>query len=410
MVDLFSGCGGLSLGLHQAGFRTILFSEINRDAADTFEENLGGVDVERVGGIEELSDARLTALKKGWKKRDIEVDIVAGGPPCQGFSGIGHRRSYSVQKEQIPSNHLFREMVRVVSSIRPKFFIFENVRGLLSGRWTQEGRKGEIWDEVRHTFERIPGYEVGWQLVQAKSFGIPQNRPRILLVGARKDLKLPIATSVRDNLTDNPRGLIPQRAIPAPDLVDVLDDLVDKDYLSQGKTERYLREPQTNYQRMMRTKPDGSLMRAGDELLEQDYAKHSARVVEKFQYMIDNRGAISDKHKTKKFAQRWLPPRWTSVGPTITATSLPDDFVHYSQPRILTVREWARLQAFPDWYKFRGPRTTGGHRRAGIPDLDMWEREVPRYTQIGNAVPVGLARELGLHLRALLEGHNPTAL
>ena len=84
--------------------------------------------------------------------------------------------------------------------------------------------------------------------------------------------------------------------------------------------------------------------------------------------------------------------------PNITATSLADDYVHYSQPRVLTVREWARLQMFPDWYEFRGPRTTGGRRRAGDPDAGIWDRDVPMYTQIGNAVPVRLAELVGKHL------------
>jgi DNA (cytosine-5)-methyltransferase 1 len=90
------------------------------------------------------------------------------------------------------------------------------------------------------------------------------------------------------------------------------------------------------------------------------------------------------------------------VGPTITATSLADDFVHFEQPRTLSVREWARLQCFPDWYQFSGPRTTGGVRRAGNPSMGIWDREVPKYTQIGNAVPVRLARAIGEHLRDLL--------
>ncbi|MFO0734018.1 MAG: DNA cytosine methyltransferase, partial [Nitrospiraceae bacterium] len=84
-------------------------------------------------------------------------------------------------------------------------------------------------------------------------------------------------------------------------------------------------------------------------------------------------------------------------------TSMPDDYVHYSQPRILTVREWARLQLFPDWYRFMGKRTTGGIRRAGNPREGIFDREVPKYTQIGNAVPVGLAERVGAHFKRLLE-------
>ena len=119
--------------------------------------------------------------------------------------------------------------------------------------------------------------------------------------------------------------------------------------------------------------------------------------------MIDSEhGEIPKKFKTKKFAQRRLPKRWGNKGPTITVTSLPDDFVHYSQARSLTVREWARIQSFPDWYQFAGKRTTGGIRRAGNPRKNIFDREVPKYTQIGNAVAVNMAAEIGKHFRKLL--------
>ena len=113
--------------------------------------------------------------------------------------------------------------------------------------------------------------------------------------------------------------------------------------------------------------------------------------------MLGHNGEIKDSMKTKKFDQRLLPPAWINGHPKITITSLPDDFVHFCQPRTLSVREWARLQTFPDWYQFYGPRTTGGRRRAGSPDEGNWDREVPHYTQIGNAVPVWLAYEIGKH-------------
>ena len=119
--------------------------------------------------------------------------------------------------------------------------------------------------------------------------------------------------------------------------------------------------------------------------------------------MIDHKGKIPPSMKTKKFAQRVLPKFWDAKGPNITATSLPDDYVHFSQPRSLTVREWARLQMFPDWYVFKGKRTTGGTRRAGNPLIGEWEREVPKYTQIGNAVPVELARRIGYNIIKILK-------
>ena len=111
---------------------------------------------------------------------------------------------------------------------------------------------------------------------------------------------------------------------------------------------------------------------------------------------------VPEAYKTKKFNHRVLPAVWGDKGPSITACSLPEDYVHYCQPRILSVREWARLQMFPDWYQFAGNRTTGGQRRAGNPREGIFEREVPKYTQIGNAVPVKLAFKIGKHFKSII--------
>ena len=112
---------------------------------------------------------------------------------------------------------------------------------------------------------------------------------------------------------------------------------------------------------------------------------------------------IQNKQKYQsKFSQRPLPERWDENGPNITITGGTEDLIHFSQPRTLTVREWARLQGFPDWYQFAGSRTTGGRRRAGDPEKGDWTRDLPKYTQIGNAVPVKLASFLGMHLKELI--------
>ena len=146
----------------------------------------------------------------------------------------------------------------------------------------------------------------------------------------------------------------------------------------------------------------GESLSKGDKLNEHKYSNHKESVVNRFDYMIKNNGAIPDTYKTKKFAQRILPKKCNEKGPNITACSLADDFVHFSQPRSLTVREWARLQTFPDWYLFAGKRTTGGIRRAGNPRESIFDRELPKYTQIGNAVPVKLAYEIGKHFLNLI--------
>jgi DNA (cytosine-5)-methyltransferase 1 len=403
-IDLFSGCGGLSLGLAQAGIKPLAFSEINQDAADTFELNLGSDEIRRYGDVTQLSASTLKQLMKEWDAAKTHVDLVVGGPPCQGYSGIGHRRSYHVEKKAIPFNHLFKQMIRVIKIVQPKLFLFENVRGLLSGRWSPDGERGEIWDDVRDAFQEIDGYEIGWKLVHAKDFGVPQNRPRILLVGARRDIVDGIEEGDPSNREDNSRGLIPKGTGKAPDILDVLSDLDDPKFSINKVNPVYLFEPKSEFQIRIRRSRGGRIKKRGAVLTEQEYSKHSDETRKKFLHMLANNGVIPKDLQTRKFAQRVLPRRWGQDGPTITTTSLPDDFVHYAHPRILTVREWARLQTFPDWFQFCGPRTTGGLRRAGQPMLGIWEREVPKYTQIGNAIPVTLARAVGRHLQRLLDG------
>ncbi len=408
-VDLFAGCGGLSLGFENAGFRPLLFSEINPSAADTYLHNRPSMDIIRVGNIYKLSNAELKKYRKIWGT----VDVVCGGPPCQGYSGIGHRRTFNeLQKEEIPSNHLFQEMSRVIKVLRPKAFLFENVSGLLSSRWTSGGERGEIFRDVFTELHSIEGYSVRWQLIYAKNYGVPQNRPRVLVVGVQEqycdsslddfetglDSPWGFATGIQD-------GFLPSGGQRPPDLVEALGDLLDKDYLKKEATIRYPHPAKGKFAReMRRDRKNGKVSSKGTYVTEHEYSKHSTRVRKKFTHMIKNDGEIPPEFQTKKFSQKVLPRKWGAGGPNITATSLPDDYVHYEQPRILTVREWARLQSFPDWYEFKGPRTTGGRRRAGDPSINEWDREVPRYTQIGNAVPVLLAQAVATHLRDILEG------
>ncbi len=342
-------------------------------------------------------------FKDEFKIEHGELDLLVGGPPCQGFSGIGHRRSYSVEKEQLPSNHLFQDMAALVHRLQPRAFLFENVRGLLNAKWTDGGEKGEIWRDLFGTFSSVPGYKVAYRLVFAKDYGVPQNRPRVLLVGIRDDVRSPLIVD-SDSTDGVERGFLPaptgQRA---PDPIALLGDLVCDGYENGGSTKAYPKAATTGIQKKLRTpRGGGTPYRKGEPLTEHDYSKHAPRIIEKFRAMIASGGKVPPGFQTKKFAQRVLPLRWGEDGPTITATSLPDDYVHFSQPRILTVREWARLQMFPDWYQFSGKRSTGGIRRAGNPREGVFDREVPKYTQIGNAVPVGLAEAVGEHLAKIL--------
>ena len=404
-IDLFAGCGGLSLGLEQAGFHPVYVNELNKDALNTYLENrkeykhLSNNDyhsndihelTKNKSNLEKLSNN----LKKKFNIKNGDLSLVVGGPPCQGYSGIGHRRNYKVDKEKIPSNYLYKEMYKVIEHFKPKAFIFENVRGLLSARWTKNGKKGEIFKDVLKQFSKLKNYNYSYNLLQSKDYGVPQNRPRVLIIGIRKDIN----TKLKKD------DFFPKKDRSYPHLDELLNDLLDSNYNKKFTTIKYLSDPKTNIQKKLRTKKNGkTFLKKGEEVTEQEYSKHSDFVVEKFKSMLKNKGIIEKKFKTKKFSQRLLTKKWNGKGPNITATSLPDDYVHFSQPRTLTVREWARLQMFPDWYKFKGKRHTGGIRRAGNPQKGIFDREVPKYTQIGNAVPVELARRVGLNLKKIIK-------
>ncbi len=440
MVDLFAGCGGLSLGFEGAGFTPVFVNELDQHARASYLANrhheLGGLpfadnaslhtsDAHELKGkrleqlVSDLSGIPEVALR--FDEGALEaagagstLDVIAGGPPCQGYSGIGIRRSYAVDKQELPSNRLYVRMANIIRRLRPRIFLFENVRGLLNSRWTRVGDSDLIFPDVKAEFRKIKGYEVRWSLVYAKDYGVPQNRPRVLLVGIRRDI---LEACEFLELGRDPEDAVACGFLPKgesglyPDLVELLGDLVDDEVLDRLRssdfpagtfeTKKYPRPASTKIQKMLRAPPPGKA--ASTRLTEQEYSKHKADVVAKFDHMLKHDGEIPEHFQTRKFSQRALKPRWGEGGPNITATSLPDDYVHFSQPRILTVREWARLQLFPDWYQFMGKRTTGGLRRAGNPLEGNFEREVPKYTQIGNAVPVGLAQKIGAHFKRILD-------
>ena len=234
-IDLFAGCGGLSLGLERAGFTPLLVNELNPDAMSTYLLNrrdeypwLCDNNVYNVKDLvldENLLEKYHKSIKKDFNI-DIfngELDLICGGPPCQGFSGLGIRRSYSVEKKQLPSNYLYQDMAFLVNKIRPKIFLFENVRGLLSAKWTDDGKKGEIFQDVLKTFREIGAYYVRFKLVHAKDYGVPQNRPRILIVGLRKD----IFPEPENNGDAVESGFLPKPVGGYPSIEELLSDLVE---------------------------------------------------------------------------------------------------------------------------------------------------------------------------------------
>tara|TARA_B100000315_G_scaffold34455_1_gene29148 strand:+ start:166 stop:1479 length:1314 start_codon:yes stop_codon:yes gene_type:complete len=424
-IDLFAGCGGMSLGLENAGFMPVYVNELNPDALETYLVNrrdyYQDLDHFKSNDIKELVGNKrkgLKNLKQKLKKYKIDPDqisLIVGGPPCQGYSGIGHRRSHSIDKRDVPSNTLYKDMAVVIEFFKPRIFLFENVKGLLSSRWRKNGAKGEVFKDVLKTFKKIPGYNVRWDVLYAKDYGVPQNRPRVFIVGFREDIPPSPEAILLDDPGEKPDA-VEVKFLPVKEnnghvhLEDLLGDLVDERYEpGQDKTDTYPANAKEGIQTKIRrrSRKARTSMKKGDKLLEHEYSNHLERIQKKFAFMIehglDNK-KLPPKYRTKKFAQRVLPARWENgSGPWMTATSLPDDYVHFKQPRSLTVREWARIQMFPDWYRFVGKRTTGGIRRAGRPGENIHDRELPKYTQIGNAVPVKLAEAIGKHFLKILK-------
>lgn len=407
LIDLFAGCGGLSLGLERAGFKPIYVNELNPDALETYFVNREEFSYLRDPKFHshDIKDCIknkkfFSQLKSDFLKQhgSSEIDLICGGPPCQGYSGIGHRKTNYVEKYKLPSNYLYKDMAIFIRKLKPKIFLFENVQGLLFSKWTKKGKKGEIWEDVLETFKSLSGYNVKFKLVKSKDYGVPQNRPRIIIVGIRKKTFKPLSTS--DDAIDS--GFLPIGDRDYPNLDEALSDLDEANYPLGGKTEKYLKAPETIWQQNIRKNKKNKILEKGARLSDQEYSKHSVETIERLSAIMLNKGIVPEAYKNKKFNIKWLPKKWGNNGPSMTITSSPDDFIHYSKPRIPTVRECARLQTFPDYYKFAGKRTTGGIRRAGNPRIGNFDRELPKYTQIGNAVPVKMAEEFGKHFKKIL--------
>lgn len=458
-VDLFAGCGGLSLGLKQAGFSHVLAVEKSEMAAETFFHNLvkrletedewpgyvsDSIDDQFVRGlvVGELQKV-LDSNRIFESLREKEIDLVAGGPPCQGFSLAG-RRDPSDKRNDLPWQFL-----EFVERVQPKTVVMENVAGMRQA-FRKHGKASPFEELQRALEETGRGYKVQPMALNAKHFGVAQNRPRVFLVGLRSDL-------ATDNMVftaeawDSHRDLDPasgeeMRPTLAPWAThglpegtalipswDAISDLAFHKNTNSEFVSPYVKD--LNGRVLV---PASQALAVAPAKVRRNHVrrKHEERVQDRFrlyhqfsEYKIDPliltvsadtemsatqkrefvtlkisqaqekfgfdkkiaRKLIEDSLRlgTKKHSQRALNPKQ----PAPTVVSLPDDFVHPFEARTLTVRELARFQSFPDSFEFRSKETTGGPRR---------KFEVPQYTQVGNAVPPLLAKAIGSHLRAIL--------
>ena len=362
-IDLFSGCGGLTKGFSMAGVRSIFASDIDENAAKTFCRNFPDTpflcksitDVEK-NEVDELLEGKVP-------------DIIIGGPPCQGFS-LANKRRNKIKDD--PRNKLFYGFVKFINWYSPKAFVMENVKGLLSMQ------NGEVIKTIVEEFTNAGeyGYNVAYKVLVASDYGVPQNRERVILIGYGKDLNIQ-----------------PQHPEPyeLDHLVTVDEATSDLPQISAGQgteVQEYPEEPQNDYQRLMRAN--------SKYVLNHVAMKHSPRLVARFeaikpgQDLLDvwethgalKRGAPGEK-STIKFHQNNQRLFGDRPAPTIAA-SFQSNFIHPHLNRNFTAREGARLQSFPDDFVFEGMRTKMS-----------WEKGLSQYQQIGNAVPVLMARAIG---------------
>jgi DNA (cytosine-5)-methyltransferase 1 len=393
-VDAFAGCGGLSLGLMQAGLTGKFAIEHDSFAFATLKANL-------------LSKA--APFKYSWPKwlpkKPISitslldeyaqelaalsgsVDVLVGGPPCQGFSMAGRRQ------HDDPRNQLFSQYLRLVEIVKPRIVLIENVRG-----FAMDFAVGENVANYAGALKAVlsDDYKVYERLLDLSQFGVPQARTRYFVIAVRSTV---LSTDPFKLLESRIPSFLRALGISAPvSSSSAISDLevgrcgTEPSTDTKGFDQIAYGRPLTRYQKLM----NAGGVTPGDLRL----ARHADNIAQRFREIIQVSHAegrlntsisaeVRERFGLKKKALRVLDPD----RPSPTITSMPDDLLHYSEPRTLTVRENARLQSFPDWYAFHGKYTTGGHLR---------KKEVPRFTQVANAVPPLVARAIGEILIALM--------
>lgn len=377
-IDLFAGCGGLSLGLYHSQLWHGLFAiEKSSDAFSTFKHNL-------IDNIDHFSwpkwlpkthhDINKVLEKHEEELRGLQgkIDMVVGGPPCQGFSLAGKR----VEDDQ--RNTLVNSYLKMIEFVKPQTILFENVKGFSLGfkKTLKNGKIERSTPMSEVVLKKL--FDMGYkdahgEVIDFSMLGVPQSRKRFIICATLNNTSRDFFNQLNARAADfkESKGLG-----DVTTLREALSDL----YSSNGQ---YVSEDFPNFQMGKYKKAKSkyqTLMRKNSELKVPDshrFANHSKLITDRFQEIVKEKLSpkeVRERFGTKKSSTKLLDPQ--TVAPTLT--TLPDDYVHYHEPRILTVREYARIQSFPDWYEFKGKYTTGGPHR---------KNEVPRYSQIGNAIP-----------------------
>ena len=398
VIDLFSGAGGLSLGLYQAGWHGLFAIEKNAFAFETLKYNLidNKKHFEWPNWLPQTPHDINEVLKnysQQLEKLRGTVDLVAGGPPCQGFSMAGKRVKDDIR------NQLVFSYIKFIKLVQPKMVLFENVKGFTYAFNTNKRNDVDSYShKVIRALEGL-GYNVKPHVIDFSEYGIPQRRKRFILVGIRKDVGSP--DSFEEMLKKNRESFLKGKGITSTvTLREAISDLLrsngtlptpDRKGFLSG---RYSNEALSDYERLMR----GEYPDEHDVPNSHSFAKHSDEKQHCYERLLTD-CPIRGKRIDGKARDEWgirqrgitvLDPN--AVSPTITGQ--PDDYLHYSEPRIMTVRECARIQSFPDWYEIKKKYTTGGKMR---------RIEVPRYSQVGNAIPPLFAEQAGVVLKQILQ-------
>lgn len=379
-IDLFSGAGGISVGLEGEGFDVLLANDINPAAAKTHQRNFPETPFV-CGDIRALTAA---AIRKQTKLKAGELDLLIGGPPCQGFSIIGARESDD------PRNVLFREFLRVANELKPRCLVIENVPGLA----TLDG--GAVLSAILDGYRAL-GYSIGFAELLAAQYGVPQMRWRMVFVGFRADLDVPSGmgfpkpTHGRTGIGE----LVPNCTISPEDMYgfltarDAIGDLPPVE--SGGEGTAYTSSPSCPFQKEMRAGLRKQLYNHyAPKLSEQNLARLAA-----LGYGQDWRDLprallpeSMKRAKRKDHTRRFSRMTWEGV-PRSIITRFRDpksgEYTHPEQNRTISIREAARIQSFPDRFAFEGTHSE-------------------QYDQVGNAVPPKLAAAIGREVRSVLEG------
>lgn len=359
VIDLFCGCGGFSKGFQQAGFNVRFGIDFWKDATVTYQHNFPDAVVmnEDITKIDGKKILELTGMSAD------DVDVIIGGPPCQGFSVSGKRM---IDDER---NKLYKSFVELVAELQPKVFVMENVPGLV------RLFKGQVAEQVMADFSNI-GYKVQMKILSSDNYGVPQQRKRVFFIGVNeaklgKGIEYSYPAPIMGAGTDVP-------ALTCKDAISDLDFVPDDTVL--GEDIAYTIPPQCEYQKFMR---EGS-----ESILNHSVTLHNDKT-KRIIAMVPDGGNYKDLPEelwsTRKVHIAWT--RMDSKKPCFTIDTGHNHHFHYRANRVPTVRESARIQSFPDSFRFIGIKTS-------------------QLKQVGNAVPPLLAKAIGESIITVLDKEN----